>query len=319
MKIKTSLPWRTTLIGKQVQRKAELVEETRDFAKLRQDRIELQDSLIGRWIFGKLDSRVEVIERIEPLDGIPTRVLIYRPKKLTTERPGMLFFHGGGWVLGRPEQTGWLCAKLAANLNITVVAPSYRLAPENRFPAAIDDAWAALIWLERHKKELGITSYAVGGDSAGGNLAAAVALKCRDESQFKIAAQVLVYPAVEMYEVFESEKENADAFVLTSAAMRAFVKLYLGDSYGTEDHLASPIRAEHHKDLPPAIILTAGHDPLLDNGIKYKEVLEESGVEVFWHHEPGTVHGFMSLPGACPQAKSGLKAIESFLAERLEA
>ena len=317
MKIKTKLHWKTDFVGKQVQKGSTPVEEVVDFPAFRQYRIDLQNSSIGKLIFGKVDPRVEVTERIEPFDGIPTRVLVYRPKGLNEVRPGLLYFHGGGWVLGTPEQAGWFCAKIAADLNMVVVAPSYRLAPEHPYPAAIDDAWSALVWLERHKKELGISSYSVGGDSAGGNLAAAVALKARETNHFQIDTQVLIYPAVEMYDVYESEKENAHAYVLTAAGMHAFVRLYLADAYGTEDYLVSPLRAEHHRDLPPAIIITAGHDPIRDHGIKYKEALEEAGVDVVWHHEPGTIHGFMALPGACPPAKPALKAIESFLIGRL--
>lgn len=317
MKIRTRLPLRTKLVGEFVRRGSAGVESVKDFESFRSDRLKLQNSALGKWAFGTVDSRVELEERMEPLGGILTRVVIFRPKGLHEARPGLLYFHGGGWVLGQPEQSRWLCSKIAADLNMVVIAPSYRLAPEHRYPAAFDDAWAALTWIDRHRREIGVTSVSVGGDSAGGNLAAAVAMKARDENSHEIVSQVLIYPAVEMYDVFPSEHENADAYILTSANMRAYVRLYLGESYGTKDVYASPLRAENHANLPPAIVITAGHDPLLDNGTKYVDALFDAGVDVLWHHEPGTVHGFMSLPGACPQAKSTLRVIEAFLEHRV--
>jgi acetyl esterase len=155
------------------------------------------------------------------------------------------------------------------------------------------------------------------GDSAGGNLAAVVALLARDAGGPPLRAQVLIYPGVEMYDRWPSEDRNAEAPVLTSANMRAFARLYLGEQHGTEDFRASPIRAASHADLPKALIVTAEHDPLLDNGARYRDALVAAGVPVRYTEHAGAIHGFMSLPGVVPVAKVALDDIVAFLRQTL--
>ncbi len=233
--------------------------------------------------------------------------------------PCVLNFHGGGWVQGNPEQSGWLASRIAVRNHVVVISPSYRLAPEEPFPAGVEDCWAALTWIVEHADELGIDPrrIAVMGDSAGGNLAAVMALLARDAGGPEIRSQVLIYPGTEMYDRWPSEDRHADAPVLTSKNMRAFARLYMGEQYGDEDFRASPIRAASHADLPEAFILTAELDPLLDNGARYRDALLAAGVPVRYAQYDGAIHGFMSLPGVVPVAKRALDDIVDFLARTL--
>lgn len=312
---------RTRVFGALMRRVATPIEEARDFGKLRTDRLKLQRTFVGRRIFGTVDQGATVEEITV---GAGTRALVYRPKtspakELIAPLPCVINFHGGGWVQGNPEQSGWLASRVAARANAVVISPAYRLAPEELFPAGVEDCWEALTWVVAHADDLGISAerIAVMGDSAGGNLAAVMSLLARDAGGPELRAQVLIYPGVEMYDKWPSEIRNADAPVLTSANMRAFGHLYLGEAYGTDDFRASPIRAESHKGLPKAFILTAEHDPLLDNGAHYRDVLVGAGVPVRYAEYDGAIHGFMSLPGVVPVAKRALDDIVEFLIRTL--
>ncbi len=312
----TSMPMRTRIFAAILRRTATPVEEVRDFAKLRGERLRLQETVIGRRIFGSSDKDSEV-EEISW--GKDRRAIVHRPKGGIAPLPCVINFHGGGWVQGNPEQSGWAASRLAVRNNVVVISPAYRLAPENLFPAGLEDCRDAVDWVVKNADELGVNSerIAVMGDSAGGNLAAVVALLARDAGGPEIRAQVLIYPCVEMYDKWPSEIRNAEAPVLTSRNMRAFGHLYLGDQYGTEDFRASPIRAESHADLPKAFILTAELDPLLDNGAHYRDALVAAGVPVRYAEYKGAIHGFMSLPGVSPPAKQALDDIVDFLKQAL--
>lgn len=200
-----------------------------------------------------------------------------------------------------------------------VISPSYRLAPEEPFPAGVEDCWETLTWVVEHADELGIDPQrlAVMGDSAGGNLAAVMALQARDAGGPEIRSQVLIYPGTEMYDRWPSEDRHADAPVLTSKNMRAFARLYMAERYGDEDFRASPIRAASHEGLPTTFILTAELDPLLDNGARYRDALVAAGTPVRYAEYAGAIHGFMSLPGVVPVAKRALDDIVDFLVQTL--
>lgn len=303
------------------------IENETDFAKRRRERIALQKSALGRAVFGEVDRRVEVEEIDIPLPGRTLRALIYRSRGLRGKRPVVVNYHGGGWVLGNPEQSGWLSAQIAAQAGVTVIAPSYRLAPEHPYPAAVEDTWAVLNWINEHGDRLRIDTdrLAVMGDSAGGNLAAVLALKARDElaadpgstSIPRISLQVLIYPSVDMYAKFASEVRMPNAPVLTSDGMRTFSRLYLGDAYGTTAVDVSPLRASSHADLPPAMIVTADRDPLRDNGVFYRDALQAAGVHVDYREYRGTVHGFVSIPGAVPAAQQAANDIADVVAAHI--
>ncbi|MEO6606387.1 MAG: alpha/beta hydrolase [Aeromicrobium sp.] len=312
----SSMPVRTRIFAAILRRISTPVEEARDYAKLRGDRLRLQSTAIGRRVFGAPDKGAE-LEEISW--GKDRRALVYRPKGGIAPLPCVINFHGGGWVQGNPEQSSWAASRIAVRSNVVVISPAYRLAPENRFPAGLEDCRDAVEWVVKNADQLGINPerIAVMGDSAGGNLAAVVSLLARDSGGPEIRAQVLIYPGVEMYDKWPSEIRNAEAPVLTSHNMNAFARLYLGDQYGTEDFRASPIRAESHADLPKAFILTAEHDPLLDNGAHYRDALVAAGVPVRYAEYEGAIHGFMSLPGVSPPAKHALDDIVDFLRQAL--
>ncbi|ORM33203.1 carboxylesterase [Williamsia sp. 1135] len=286
---------------------------------LRAKREKLLATGVGRFVFGADSEDVEVSDVVAEIGGRPCRLRVQRPVAADGVLPVVVNYHGGGWCLGSPEQSRWMATRVAAQATAIVVSPVYRLAPEHPFPAAVDDAWGALQWVARHAADIGgdPDRMAVMGDSAGGNLASVVALAARDAGGPGLRGQVLVYPAVEMYERWPSEDANADAPVLTSSVMHTFTELYLAGAYGTEDWRASPIRAASHQDLPPALILTAGHDPLRDHGQKYREVLRAAGVRAELIDYPDTVHGFAALPGVAPPARAALRDITAFLREVL--
>lgn len=292
-----------------------------EMVALRGRRDRLRETFVGRQVFGRIAPGVTTSQRTVELNGSTQRLLVHRPTAAgaSDARPIVVNFHGGGWCLGTPEQSAWLASHVAAGTGAVVVSPSYRLAPEHPYPAAVDDAWAALRWIIEHAAELGGDPgrLAVMGDSAGGNLAAVTALLARDAGGPPIRAQVLIYPAVEMYDHYPSEAEHAHAPVLTSRQMQSFGRLYLGEQYGVEDWQASPLRADSHAGLPPALILIAGHDPLRDHGVRYAAALREAGVELDLRDYGPGIHGFLSLPGVVPVAKEALADTVAFLRDRL--
>ncbi|MET0931775.1 MAG: alpha/beta hydrolase [Aeromicrobium sp.] len=312
----STMALRTRLFATLLRRSATPVEQAKDFPKLRAERLTLQGTAVGRVVFGRADPEA-VSEEITIGNG--SRALVHRPKDSINPLPCVVNFHGGGWVQGNPEQSAWLASRIAVRNRVVVISPSYRLAPEDVFPAGLEDCWSSVAWIVEHADGLGIDieRIAVMGDSAGGNLAAVVALMARDAGAPTLRAQVLIYPGVEMYDRWPSEDRNAEAPVLTSKNMRAFGRLYLGEQYGTEDFRASPIRAASHAGLPKALIVTAEHDPLLDNGARYRDALSEAGVPVRYAEYTGAIHGFMSLPGVVPVAKDALDDIVGFLREVL--
>jgi acetyl esterase len=231
--------------------------------------------------------------------GGPIPLRVYRPAGVAAGAPlpALVYFHGGGWVIGDLDTHDVQCRQLTAEAGITVVAVDYRLAPEHKFPAAVDDAWAATRWLVAHGLELGVDArrLAVGGDSAGGNLAAVVALLARDAGAPAIALQVLVYPVTDLGAESPSYSAFAEGYMLTRESMRWFINHYLKSRSEAQDWRASPIRAASLSGLPPALVVTAGYDPLRDEGAAYAARLTEAGVPVDYVCYGGMVHGFMPM------------------------
>lgn len=213
--------------------------------------------------------------------------------------PGLVYFHGGGWVLGDLETHDTLCRNLAKASGAVVVAVDYRLAPEHPFPAAFDDAWTAVNHVVREAATLGIDSakIAVAGDSAGGNLAAAVALKAREHGAPKIAMQCLIYPVLDDRCETESYREFADGFGLTRVKMDFFWKCYRGALTAAEP-LLTPILQNDLAGLPPALIVTAEYDVLRDEGEAYAKKLQASDVVTELWRVDGMIHGFVHYAGA---------------------
>ena len=228
---------------------------------------------------------------------VPIRV--YRPAGVpdSARLPVLMFFHGGGWVIGDLDTHDTLCRQLTAGAGISVVAVDYRLAPEHKFPAAADDAWSATTWVVDHAAELGVdaTKMAVAGDSAGGNLAAVVALQARDAGGPKIALQVLLYPVTDVGAETQSYRDLADGYMLTREGMRWFIAHYLGKPQEAEDWRASPLRNPSFAGVAPALVVTAGYDPLRDEGDAYAQKLRAAGVTVDHVTFGGMIHGFVPM------------------------
>jgi acetyl esterase len=230
-----------------------------------------------------------------PAGDVPVR--IYRPAG-DGPRPTIAWFHGGGWVCGGVDQSDTTCRRLAAAARAVVVSVEYRRAPEAPFPAPLDDCRAATRWCAERVDELGgdRRRLVVGGDSAGGNLAAAVALAARDEGP-AVALQVLVYPVTDATCSSPSHAENGSGYLLTNAGMRWFWDHYLGDrgADAGDDPLASPLCAPDLSGLPPAVVLTAEFDPLRDEGEAYARRLADAGVDVSCTRYDGMLHGFFGM------------------------
>jgi acetyl esterase len=211
--------------------------------------------------------------------------------------PALVYYHGGGWVVGDLDTHDALCRHLANGAGCAVLAVDYRLAPEHKFPAAVEDAWAALEWAAENAAALGIDRerLAVGGDSAGGNLAAIVSLMARNRGGPHLCYQLLLYPALDFGMHFDSYRRFAEGYLLTRATMAWFTDHYLARPAEIDDWRASPLRARDMTGLPPALIVTAGYDPLRDEGAAYARRLVESGVSICHRHYSGQLHGFLTM------------------------
>lgn len=235
-----------------------------------------------------------------PAGEIPVR--IYRPASDET-LPIVVFLHGGGWVIGDIESHDAVCQQLATRVPAIVVSVDYRLAPEHRYPAALEDCMAATRWVDEHAQGLGGDRHrmAVAGDSAGGNLSALVALRSRDEGGPRLAFQLLVYPATDLTCSFPSHAENAQGYLLTSDAIAWFLDHYI-DEGDRKRPDASPHFAEDVSGLPPALVITAEFDPLRDEGEAYAERLRAAGVPATATRYPGMIHAFFNMDAILPQA-----------------
>ena len=252
----------------------------------------------------------------------PIRLRLYRPRGVaaSTPLPVLIFFHGGGWVIGDMDTHDVLCRQLTAGAGISVVNVDYRLAPEEKFPAAVDDAWSATRWVAGHAPELGIDAgrLAVGGDSAGGNLAAVVALLARDHGAPAIRFQALIYPVVDVGAEAPSYTDFADGFMLTRASMRWFIAHYLRSKDDAVDWRASPLRAPSVAGVAPALVVTAGFDPLRDEGDAYARKLREAGVRVDSICYGGMIHGFAPMGRLIEAGNRAVAHIAATLREALQ-
>ena len=222
--------------------------------------------------------------------------------------PVLVFIHGGGWVLCGLDSHDGPCRALANAVPCLVVSVDYRLAPEHKFPAAADDAYAATRWVAEHAAELGgdAKRIAVGGDSAGGNLAAVVALMARDRGGPRLAHQLLVYPVTDAGLDTASYVENGEGYFLTADMMRWFWNHYLRSHADVENPYASPLRAREVGGLPPALVITAEYDPLRDEGEAYAARLRDAGVPVRTTRYAGMIHGFFGMGALFPQARTAI-------------
>ncbi len=249
-----------------------------------------------------------VDERHVPTPDGDISVRVYTPADAVGANRGVLvWFHGGGWVIGDLDSADATCRALANRAGAVVVSVDYRLAPEHPAPAALDDCLAALTWTVENAELLGVdaSKVAVGGDSAGGNLAALLCQRVRDEFGPDIDFQLLVYPVTDLTLAHPSMDENADGYFLTKATMEWFVRCYIGDRDG-KDAAVSPLHADDLSGLPPALVITAEFDPLRDEGEAYAAALRDAGVATEALRYPGQIHGFFAMPSMLDDAKQAL-------------
>ena len=272
---------------------------------------------LGRWLFGtpRPDVRIDTLE-VPGADG-PLPARRYRPVAATADAPMVVYLHGGGWVLGSPAQYDWLCTSVADDAGAVVVSVDYRKAPEHRAPASVDDAIAATAWLVDRAEEVAAPGpVVVAGDSAGGNLAALVAIAARDGQVARLDGQALIYPGVDLTMSFPSITELADAPILTRTDTATFKAHYLGDTADPTDPALSPWFVEDLAGVAPALVQTAEQDPLRDEGTAYAERLTEAGVPTRHTRYVGVPHGFVSLPGVCSPAHQAVAEIVDFVRAR---
>jgi acetyl esterase len=252
--------------------------------------------------FASLEPGEEVTrvdDRLVPGEVVDVPVRVYTPAGAVGAEPAgvLLWIHGGGWVVGNLETADATCRQLANRSGAVVVSVDYRLAPEHTAPAALEDCLAALTWTVENDELLGVTAakVAVGGDSAGGNLAAVLCQRVRDDFGPQIDFQLLVYPVTDCTLGHRSMEENAEGYFLTKAAMEWFVGHYLPDDVDPKDPTVSPLYADRFEGLPPAMVITAEFDPLRDEGEAYALRMQDAGVAVQAERYAGQIHGFFGM------------------------
>jgi acetyl esterase len=252
-----------------------------------------------------------------PAGDIPVRV--YTPEG-SGPFPGLVYFHGGGFVLCSLDTHDGQCRSLAHAAGCVVVSVDYRLAPEHSYPAAPEDCYAVTQWVAKHGAELGIdvTRLAIGGDSAGGNLTAVVALMARDRGGPALRFQLMIYPVTDCAFDTASYRDNAEGYFLTRNMMRWFWDQYLADPRQAAEAYASPLRARDLSGLPPGLCITAEYDPLRDEGEAYAERLRGAGIEVHTSRYDGMFHGFFGMGGQLDKARTAVAEAAAALRAALE-
>ncbi len=275
-------------------------------------------------VLGPVSRTVDIDEVSIPVSGDRVRIRLYRAAAAGPVTPLVVNFHGGGFVFGNLTAADWLCGSLAERTNVTVASVDYRQAPEHPAPGPFQDCWAATRWLVEHAGRLGAdpARISVLGESAGGNLAALVALASRDLSRVDpgwppLRSQLLLYPITDLSLASPSISELPDAPMLQRRSMDWFGRRYLPqglpDSIAGDDPRVSPLYAPDKTDLPPALVVAAGQDPLRDDALRYADALEEAGVAVRRVVYPDAVHGFASIPRFEPAAGKSLDELVAAL------
>ncbi|GAA4708408.1 alpha/beta hydrolase [Brevibacillus fulvus] len=266
--------------------------------KAMEDRVRLQK----KDPVGKIENRTIP----GPAGEIPIR--LYYPTQEQAQYPVLVFFHGGGWVLGSLNTHDDICCALTNRAHCLTISVDYRLAPEHKFPAAVEDAYAAVEWTYRHANQLQADPrrIAVGGDSAGGNLAAVVALLAKEKQTPPLVFQLLIYPSTSLKEDTVSKRQFAHGYLLTEESMLWFREQYLREQADQDNPLASPLLYEDFRGLPAAYVMTAEYDPLRDEGEAYAEKLRQAGVPVQCERFAGMTHGFVSMSSYVVKGKLAL-------------
>jgi acetyl esterase len=259
-----------------------------------------------------LRTGAEELPRVEnrtipgPHGDIPVRLFAASTEK---DLPILVYFHGGGWVLGDLDTHDGTCRTLAKQIGGIVVSVDYRLAPEHKFPMALDDCYAATVWVHANAAGIGgdPRKLAVGGDSAGGNLSACVSLKARDEGRPRIVHQLLVYPVTDARFDTASYRDNSEGYFLSRSDMQCFWDHYLATDGDAENPYAAPLRSSDLRGLPSATVITAEFDPLRDEGEAYARKLKDAGVPVELRRYDGVIHGFFSMGDMITKGKTAVQ------------
>lgn len=259
------------------------------------------------------------VEREIASNAGPVRVRIFRYRSGGVQ-PALIYMHGGAWMQGSPETHADITARIASWNRQTVISIDYALAPEQPFPAAVTQCAAVVEWAFAEAEALGIDRrlIAIGGDSAGGNLAAALALMFRGAPE-KLAAQLLIYPACDFDMSRPSYTENAEGPLLKTAGMDGVNAMYCPSAADRANPLVQPLLADSHAGLPPAFIAVAGHDPLRDSGVAYADALKRDGTDVVLDLSPGLIHGYLRAMEYCGASRAALQRMAAWLAERYAA
>jgi acetyl esterase len=249
----------------------------------------------------------------------PRPARLYTPFAVGTLSAGLVFFHGGGFVLGGLKSHEMVCRRLAAAGRVRVLSVDYRLAPEHRFPAAPDDAIAAVGWAFANAAAIGVAPERLGvaGDSAGGNLAAVAAIALKARPGPRLRAQLLIYPCTQFLKMTPSQLRFKEGYMLTQAAQDYFRNAYLGEAAHAHDWRASPLVAPDLSGLPPAYVVTAGFDPLLDEGKAYADKLAASGAPTVYREYADQVHGFFNMTAVSRAAREAIEAAGRWAGETL--
>jgi acetyl esterase len=270
--------------------------------------LSVPEARVAAWGFEGLQGPPEEVAAVEhrfipgPTADLPIR--IYTPEG-EGPFPALVYLHGSGWVVLNIGICDTTMRALANSTGCVVVAVNYQKAPEHPFPVPLEDCWAGLLWTFEHAGELNVdaTRIGVAGDSAGGNLAAVMCLRAREEGAPRIAFQALIYPATEHGWDTGSARRNAEGYLLQRESMRWFWNHYIPDKSVVDDWRVSPLRAADHSNLPPAFIATAEFDPLRDDGLAYADKLRDAGVPVTYNEYAGMIHGFYWMQGVADGAR----------------
>jgi acetyl esterase len=273
----------------------------------------------GRVAFaGQPEPIHSVVNRFIPGPTADLPIRVYRPNN-DQNAPAMVYFHGGGWVLNFLDIYDAALHRLANQSGSVIISVNYQKAPEHPFPTPFDDCYATLRWVKSHAAEIGIdpNRIGVGGDSAGGNLAAAVAVKARDE-KIELSYQLLVYPCIDRDFTTKSYLEYATEYGLTTRAMEWFWDQYLQGDQHNENPYAAPMRAKSLAGVAPSIVITAQYDPLVSDSENYCAKLKNDGAEVIYKEFPGMIHGFFANVGATPAAHLALDFSAQEIVKRIK-
>jgi acetyl esterase len=287
--------------------------------------VQARESYRSRRAFTQPDAPevYQVADQVIQSNGVNVPVRVYHPHTAQTQKslPALVYIHGGGWTIGDLDTHDVLCRSLCLQAGVVVVSVDYRMGPEHKFPAAYDDTVAAFNWTVANASTLGVDAkrIAIGGDSAGGNLSAAACIGLRDQKGLSVqpAFQLLIYPATIMWQDTPSYHANGQGYMLTKDSIAYYTDNYLRNRDDAKDWRASPQWASTHAGLPPAFVMTAGFDPLRDEGLMYADALSKAGVSCQYICFERQIHGFITMGRVMQEANTAVSLCAQVLKANL--